>query len=342
MHRGHFGTRGSTNPFDTDSDHDDSSDCFHDATDTLSLRSNSVDNHDGKTAVALSSPAVELESFRVCVCRTPKTSLNKCLYSYGCIEEEHREAEFLSPLEEALLQWNDVNPDKVMPLSPMASDLGTSFAADDSMEVPDWAAFEQQTHDGTSGQSVDAFVSERGSRRRSSSAHRRSKRSSNRKPAFSTPVLETIEVEDSEFDMDIQGGGNTPWTKLLLLEELGTASSWAVLVIPYVAFVLSIILDTDSSVFLENVGPLLAERQCSLKNTTSGGSEALWLPLAEETSCFYPFVMQQQPGMSNYQFQSNHYRKTMHEGWAFVSGLIHNVPPMSDRKSTRLNSSHVD
>jgi hypothetical protein len=251
------------------------------------------------------------------------------LNSDGYNEEEHREAEFLSPLEEALLHWNDVDPDQVMPLSPNVTDLGVSFAADDSLEVPAWAAFNLQGQGGTSNQSIDALTTERDVTRKNSSIKLRNKRSSERKPEFSTPVLEAIEVEDNEFDMDIQGGGNTPWTKLLLLEELGTASSWAILIIPYVAFVLSIVLDTHSSVFLTKVGPLLAEHPCSLESAISGGSDSLWLQLAEGNSCSHPFVMQQQSGLSNFQFQSYRYRKAMHEGWAFVSGPIHDVPPMS-------------
>ena len=78
--RGHhgLGTRRSTNPFDTDCD-DDSSEYFHDAMDTFSLISSSIDNHDGKIAVALLSRTIYLNSFRIrvpmqsyCLTRRPR------------------------------------------------------------------------------------------------------------------------------------------------------------------------------------------------------------------------------------------------------------------------------
>ena len=267
--------------------------------------------------------------------------LTHSLHSESHEEEEHYQAEFLSPLEAALLQWNGAEPEEV--LSPMATDIDLDWTTNDAIGVPDWAASDVtiRNHQGTNHPADENVATYPDGIRRSSTSSQRNKPSSstnrpNRrtsavpKPALSNPILETIEAQASEFDMDIKGGGNTPWTKLLLLEELGTASSWAVLVIPYLAFVLSLVLDTYSTVFVTTVGPLHATMPCPITSTGSTSLETSWLHFADaRSSCSYPFLMQQQPGVHSYQFQNYHYRTAMHDGWAFVSGPIPDVPPMS-------------
>jgi hypothetical protein len=56
-------------------------------------------------------------------------------------------------------------------------------------------------------------------------------------------VLEKLKSHDRDSDFDSTGA---PWMKVILLEELGTASSWTVLLLPYIAFIISILLDTHS------------------------------------------------------------------------------------------------
>lgn len=63
MHRRQFGAKRSTNPFDTD---DDSSDFFHDATDTWSQLSGSIDDHGRKSLIFMPSRAVNLISVVPC------------------------------------------------------------------------------------------------------------------------------------------------------------------------------------------------------------------------------------------------------------------------------------
>jgi hypothetical protein len=255
----------------------------------------------------------------------------------------------MSPLESALLQWNGAEPGDDI-LSPMASEADFEFdyleheASHDHHQVPEWFEAASELIQQTAASqhldiSTDDFVSASEQenmewsssypRKRAVVGKRQNKRSSlaqQKAAVLSNPVLETIE-DDSEFDMDIQGGGNTPWTKLLLLEELGTASSWAILLIPYFCFVLSLILDT-SNILATSVGPLHAKTPCPVTNT-GGGLETSWLHFTHESSCSYPFSLQQQQGVHNYQFQSFRYRAAMHDGWAFVSGPIIDVPPMS-------------
>mmetsp|Transcript_18045 Transcript_18045/g.43378 ORF Transcript_18045/g.43378 Transcript_18045/m.43378 type:complete len:1693 (+) Transcript_18045:233-5311(+) len=54
-----------------------------------------------------------------------------------------------------------------------------------------------------------------------------------------------------------------PWTKLILLEELGTAWSWFVLLLPYAFMILAIILDGNTTLKNTHVGPLRGNITCA-------------------------------------------------------------------------------
>jgi Lipase (class 3) len=140
------------------------------------------------------------------------------------------------------------------------------------------------------------------------------------------PVLEKIEnVEDFETEVEGLGiGRNTPWTKMLLLEELGTASSWTLLLLPYVAFILSICLDAFPTFFLTVVGPLQATVSCPIPWSNLAAQDISWLNFPKSMPCCFPSIVQ--PANHEYQL---HYHTPMQYGWAFVSGPIRHVPPMS-------------
>ena len=78
----------------------------------------------------------------------------------------------------------------------------------------------------------------------------------------STIVLKDIDVqgENNEFE---DGTVIHPWTKLILLEELGTAWSWFVLLLPYVFLILAIFLDGNTRLRNTVVGPLHGKRTCA-------------------------------------------------------------------------------
>lgn len=250
-------------------------------------------------------------------------------------------AEFFSPLESALLQWNDREVAEV--LSPVTSYddlLDAEFEEHD--EIPEWASewpadpsFRNRQFDASSGLRItsEQDATTRRLRKKSSVKRIRSATHLPRPNPLVNPVMEKIDSvpEDSDFDMDIIGGGKsaTPWAKLLLLEELGTASSWAILLIPYIAFLISLALDTYSSLLVQPVGPLNANSLCPV-DTSRKVSQTAWLHFTNGTSCSYPFSLQEQErGLHNYEFQSFRYRSAMRDGWAFVSGPILDVPPMS-------------
>ena len=64
-------------------------------------------------------------------------------------------------------------------------------------------------------------------------------------------LKELASGENDEFTMDY---------KYILLEDLGTASSWVVLLLPYVAFFLALLLESSKGLKVTTVGPLAANQ----------------------------------------------------------------------------------
>ena len=80
-------------------------------------------------------------------------------------------------------------------------------------------------------------------------------------------ILRTIEdnPKDSGLTMNHKHAG-TPWTRLIILEELGTSSSWIILLIPYIAFLLALALDSDTLLWNVISGPIEAKILCDRTN----------------------------------------------------------------------------
>lgn len=186
----------------------------------------------------------------------------------------------------------------------------------------------------------------------------------------STIVLKDIDVqgENNEFE---DGTVIHPWTKLILLEELGTAWSWFVLLLPYVFLILAIFLDGNTRLRNTVVGPLHGKRTCA---EIVGGSVPT--PFDESVkgyfpvpfrfsddkklrcSCTYPFELRDGVGLlfdgkvgSNSTLSrmaierttiiTPRYRYLMSHGYAFTSGVISNVPPTSQSLSGTLNVNNL-
>ena len=158
-------------------------------------------------------------------------------------------------------------------------------------------------------------------------------------------VLEKLETYDKDFDFDSTAA---PWTKMILLEELGTASSWTILLLPYIAFIISVLLDTRSILLVSSIGPLDASLSCV--NNATGAVDVPVLPTPSE-SCSYNFAMRTGHGVlasgkNSYLFRTLHYKELMGNGTAFESGLIDKVPPLStflygDARFTNLSTDVV-
>ena len=126
-------------------------------------------------------------------------------------------------------------------------------------------------------------------------------------PQLESPVLSKLEQNPLETT------STTPWIKLILLEELGTASSWTVLLLPYIAFLLCLVLDSYS--VAQHVGPLNATSFCQ-------NSTATPFYQTMQTPCTHSISIPAD-------FQTPQYHKLMKHGTAFTSSPIIGVPPMS-------------
>ena len=163
-------------------------------------------------------------------------------------------------------------------------------------------------------------------------------------------VLEDIggsHAADSEFTLDYHSPG-TPWTKVILLEDLGTASSWLVLLLPYISFLIALALDSTSILQDVTLDPRSGAMPCS---GTTNQTEIFPLVPMPSSSCSYPYRIQEGAGLLSYVNARNEvvdrrYEYYMSSGEAITSGPIKNVPAMSsalygDMKFTGLSSDAV-
>jgi hypothetical protein len=187
---------------------------------------------------------------------------------------------------------------------------------------------------------------------------------------YNTIVLKDIDSQGENNDFE-DSTAIHPWTKLILLEELGTAWSWFVLLLPYVFLILAIYLDGNTRLRNTVVGPLHGKRNCA---EIMGGSVPT--PFDESVkgyfpvpfrfsddgkfhgSCTYPFELREGVGLLfDGQALSNstlsrmalerttiitpRYRYLMSHGYAFTSGVISNVPPTSQSMSGTLTVNNL-
>ena len=106
-------------------------------------------------------------------------------------------------------------------------------------------------------------------------------------------VLHKIQVNNSDEDPNPQYHSlHTPWHKIIKLEELGTASSWLLLLLPYIAVVVAFGVDymvQYNPTFTRSVSWLANETCSSLKyvNTNHRYFDVPLVPVPKEP-CLYP------------------------------------------------------
>ena len=177
---------------------------------------------------------------------------------------------------------------------------------------------------------------------------------------FSAIVLKEIDLE-SESPVDDAPGSFHPWTKLILLEELGTAWSWFVLLLPWAFLILALVLDGNSE--LKHVSTTVSGAQSceDIQRTmpppfdkSADGYYAVpfWLSETSAGSCNYPYELRRGVGLLsngttmldlNYTSMTptksvsketaivdTRYQYLMSHGSAFTTGVLKNVPPTAE------------
>ncbi len=131
-------------------------------------------------------------------------------------------------------------------------------------------------------------------------------------------VLKSISPHprNSEYTLDFKSPG-TPWTKMLFLEELGTAASWTILLLPYFAFFLSLLLDSNIISFVPE-GPFFTNQTCA--NTYPHHANAYpTFPTETNHSCHYKYQL-----VHNHNYNDGDRRYLMSKGVAFTTGPLSN------------------
>ena len=152
-------------------------------------------------------------------------------------------------------------------------------------------------------------------RRRSSSAIGK-RRAMNKKQKV--VLKELASGENDEFTMDY---------KYILLEDLGTASSWVVLLLPYVAFFLALLLESSKGLKVTTIGPLAANQSCPTPFTEAESISSLPLMMACHTSFDNRMVDR---GSSNSKAgNDNNLHASSYTGVVFDSGALAPIPVLS-------------
>jgi hypothetical protein len=133
-------------------------------------------------------------------------------------------------------------------------------------------------------------------------------------------VLKELASGENEFTVDY---------KYILLEDLGTASSWLILLLPYVAFFLALLLESSKSLKVATMDPLVAKTSCVGVGGELVGRIQPLIP-APTAPCHTSF-QGRLVDLGHYTAMSGEYNKTMinYSGTAFESGVLPSIPVLS-------------
>ena len=149
-------------------------------------------------------------------------------------------------------------------------------------------------------------------------------------------VLKTIESHPKDSDLTIdRRHAASPWNRLIILEELGTASSWLILLLPYFSFMLAIMLDSHETFWESSSGTISAAPLCN--GIDSDNLEANWTAFPMQSlpdeACSYRYKLEEGKGIlsrhsQNFKTVDRDYEIILKYGVAFTSGPIE-VPVLS-------------
>ena len=143
-------------------------------------------------------------------------------------------------------------------------------------------------------------------------------------------ILEKIDIQtrDSNLTIDHKHPG-MPSTRQIILEELGTASSWIILLLPYIAFFVALLLDSDSKFWHHTSDALSAKQSCSLSNTVSN---VPLMPLPGNP-CWYDYHLMEREGLlsfvKRFGITTESYLVQMGSGVAITTGPLKEVPALT-------------
>lgn len=142
-------------------------------------------------------------------------------------------------------------------------------------------------------------------------------------------VLNKIEthVKDNDLTMDYRNP-RKPWGKMIILEQLGTASSWVILLLPYIAFLIALILDSNSKIWNVVSSPLPSDSKCSDVHFL-GHNTSNFFPISPcpPRPCAYRYESIKDSRIISMAQRSN--ANILSCGIAFTSGPINEIPVMS-------------
>jgi hypothetical protein len=147
-------------------------------------------------------------------------------------------------------------------------------------------------------------------------------------------VLKKIESQPDNLTTDHRHAGS-PWNRLIILEELGTASTWIILLLPYVAFIFAVLLDTRADLWESTSNMISTGQLCdsAVDGQLIPGPIVFPAALPRNEPCSYKYELVEGEGLLS-QFGRNidvadfEFKKLMANGVAFTSGPIE-VPVLS-------------
>jgi len=210
--------------------------------------------------------------------------------------------EFFSPLESAMMRMGNSATGDMM--ASFDSELGSPSQEhtpllDDRSRASNYSDITASTVGDDRKSAIPSEITADG-RRRSGKGKRRTSQSLAIKTQ-SDRVMKQLAEAENEFSMDY---------KYILLEELGTRSSWLILLLPYIAFCICLMLEPS---FLLNSRHT---QMIDASNLCSGYSS-----IPSETPCHFSFCKGDETRSS---MESN-----ITEGVGFESGIISTIPVIS-------------
>lgn len=275
----------STNPFDSDSSADEPEENFYDCLEKDEQKKEAASPRVRSAVLNFDKPFDDVEQPALKFDQIPSAG----------------SSDFFSPLENAMMQFGS---------SPM--ERNTSATDDDTdAESPivnshatGYSSLSASPGSTKRGSKIPSEISTEGLNARDGKRRSNSKRKLvvNSKP---NAIMTELLSGENEFHIDY---------KSILLEDLGTASSWLILLLPYFAFIITLLLESSKTLQVSSIGPLSAAIPCDEDMVVKALGPCHFSSRA---------IFEQDD------FDTSDKLHVSYDGTAFESGNIHNIPVLS-------------